>query len=94
MGLLTAAGSLARVLGPLMVSYVYNGYGLYVTYGLIMASMIIALILTVLFYKRMVPLKMPGELTQNGQDKNGAAVLGSMRQKRDSIISTTSDLFG
>ena len=61
MGILTSSGSLARVMGPLVVSYVYEGFGLYATYGLILGSMILSLILTVGFYKRLVPFKMPDQ---------------------------------
>ena len=59
MGILTSSGSLARVMGPLVVSYVYEGYGLYATYGLILGTMIVSLVLTVAFYRRLVPFKMP-----------------------------------
>ncbi len=39
MGILTSAGSSARVLGPIMVSYIYDEYGVYLTFGLIIISM-------------------------------------------------------
>lgn len=55
MGALTASGSLARVLGPIVVSYVYNLFGLYATSGLIVALMLVALALTLAAYRRLVP---------------------------------------
>ncbi len=39
MGLLTSAGSTARVLGPIMVSYIYDEYGVYLTFGIILITM-------------------------------------------------------
>ena len=73
MGVLTAAGSLARIMGPLLVSYVYNGFGLYFTYGLIGASMATALALILISFPRLVPLKLPGEMLQaaNGGGQGG-----------------------
>ncbi len=69
MGALTAAGSLARVLGPIMVSYVYNAFGLYLTFGIIIASMFVALAITLVMYKRMVPFKLPEGFDDVKEDK-------------------------
>ena len=55
MGYLTAAGSSARVAGPVVVSVVYKSYCLYLTVGLMIGSLLISLLLTVFTYKRLVP---------------------------------------
>ena len=56
MGGLTASGSLARVLGPIFVSYIYQYYGTYWTFGLETGSMVISALITLLAYKRLVPM--------------------------------------
>jgi len=53
MGLLTASGSLARVAGSVVVSYVYEYFGTYPTIGIMIASLFMALCLTLLSYKRL-----------------------------------------
>ena len=58
MGLLSAFGSLSRVLGPIVVSYLYTNFGTYLVIGLMCASMVIALVLTLIFYRKLVPLKL------------------------------------
>ncbi len=57
MGLLTASGSFARVMGPIMVSYVYDAEGVYLTFGIILITMAMALVITIALYPRMVPFK-------------------------------------
>ena len=59
MGLLSSFGSLSRVLGPIAVSYIYTNYGTYLVIGLMCASMVVALVLTLIFYKKLIPIKMP-----------------------------------
>jgi hypothetical protein len=56
MGALTASGSFARVCGPLFVTFVYNYFGLYVTFGIVEVLMLSSLILVLIFWRRMVPL--------------------------------------
>ena len=53
MGYLTAGGSLARVTGPVVVSYVYKNFGTYPTIGVMVASLFVSLVLTFLTYNRM-----------------------------------------
>ena len=53
MGYLTAAGSSARVAGPVVVSYVYEKFGTYPTMAIMIGSLLISLALTILTYKRM-----------------------------------------
>ncbi|XP_075226310.1 CLN7/MFS domain-containing 8 isoform X2 [Lycorma delicatula] len=44
MGLLTGAGCLSRVLGPIFVSYIYTKFGTYWTFGITTAMMIIPMV--------------------------------------------------
>ena len=55
MGLLSAAGSLARVSGPLFVGWIYREYGTYWTMGLPLVGIVIGLILMLCYYKRLIP---------------------------------------
>jgi len=57
MGVLTAAGSFARILGPIFVSYIYERFGTYWTFGLCAASLGLATIVTLLTYKRLIPIE-------------------------------------
>ena len=70
MGYLTAAGSSARVAGPVVVSFVYKSYGLYLTVGLMIGSLLISLLLTILTYKRLVPadLKRQKEMSSKEEE--------------------------
>ena len=57
MGCLTAAGSLARTLGPVFVSQVYDAYGPRVTF-ISMCAMIVLTIVGLLFiFRRLVPYR-------------------------------------
>merc|ERR1712150_197638 len=58
MGLLMSSGSGARVLGPILVTYIYEELGLYVTTGFVVATLLLALVLNLAAYKYMVPMKM------------------------------------
>lgn len=55
MGLLTTSGSLARVVGPIFVSYIYQYYGTWLLFGIVTASLGVSLILTLVSYKQLVP---------------------------------------
>ena len=57
MGILSAFGGFSRVVGPLMVSYIYTNYGTYLTFGVMAGIQGIGLILTLSMYKRLVPFK-------------------------------------
>ena len=61
MGILTSAGSFARFIGPIFVTSIYNAYGPYLTIGLVVVSLALALISSILFYRRLVPLKVADE---------------------------------
>ena len=55
MGVLTAAGSLARICGPIFVSEIYKDFGTYWTFGITATSLGLAIIGTLLTYKKLVP---------------------------------------
>jgi ceroid-lipofuscinosis MFS transporter 7 len=57
MGWLTAAGSLARALGPVFVSQVYDAYGPRVAFTAMTANIFITVIILLIVYKRLVPFK-------------------------------------
>lgn len=57
MGMLTASGSLARTLGPVFVSQIYDAFGPRVTF-LTMASVVLCTLIGVLVvFRRLVPFK-------------------------------------
>ena len=53
MGILTTSGSLSRVIGPVGVSYVYQAYGTYFTFGGVCTILTMALLAGVLSYPRL-----------------------------------------
>ena len=55
MGLLTTSGSLARVVGPVFVSYIYQELGTWVLFGIVASSLGISFIVTTLAYRQLVP---------------------------------------
>lgn len=55
MGLMTMAGSLARVVGPIAFALIYESFGTYMTFGLLGLIVAISGILVVVFWKRLVP---------------------------------------
>jgi len=57
MGLLTAVGSLARIVSPIFVSEIYKEFGTYMTFGLCSGSIALALLVTLATYRRLVPLE-------------------------------------
>ena len=57
MGILTAAGSLARICGPIFVSEIYKEFGTYWTFGITAVSLALATLGTLLTYKQLVPLE-------------------------------------
>nr|XP_040579038.1 uncharacterized protein LOC121127673 [Lepeophtheirus salmonis] len=56
MGALASSGSFARVIGPIIVSYIYRIYGTNVTSGLMLVLTLFSLFVSIIFHKRMVPL--------------------------------------
>ena len=58
MGLVSSSGSLARVAGPIFVSYIYQAFGTYLTMVLSLVGLIIGLVLLLAAYRRLVPFHM------------------------------------
>ena len=52
MGMLTTSGSVARVIGPIGFAWLYETWGIYLTFSLIAACIFISLLLIIIFYKR------------------------------------------
>ena len=59
MGALTAAGSTARFIGPIFVSYVYTHIGPQLTFAILVCFAGFVIIISVLSYRRLVPYKNP-----------------------------------
>jgi len=57
MGLLTATGSLARICGPIFVSYIYELWGTYWTMGICSVTLFAPMVLSIVFYKRLIPIE-------------------------------------
>ena len=55
MGVLTTSGSLARVIGPVFVSYIYQEFGTWLLFGIVAASLGFSFIITILTYRVLVP---------------------------------------
>lgn len=55
MGVLTTSGSLARVIGPVFVSYIYQEFGTWLLFGIVAASLGFSFIITTLAYRVLVP---------------------------------------
>ncbi|XP_071125177.1 major facilitator superfamily domain-containing protein 8-like isoform X2 [Mytilus edulis] len=55
MGWLTASGSLARTVGPIFVSQVYNAYGPRVTFGSMIIIVFLAILMLLAVFKRLTP---------------------------------------
>ena len=55
MGIITAVGSLARVVGPLFVTYMYDMLGPQITFGVVDGILAVAIITLSVFCYRMVP---------------------------------------
>lgn len=55
MGLLTAAGSLSRALGPMVFSILYQHYGPYVTFGTIVGMIATTIVFILVCSPRLIP---------------------------------------
>ncbi|KAB7501031.1 Major facilitator superfamily domain-containing protein 8 [Armadillidium nasatum] len=65
MGVLTSSGSLARVLGPVFVSYLYSSQGTIPTFSAILGGMLIAIVVILLMFRRLVPMKIDKKGDEN-----------------------------
>lgn len=59
MGVLTAVGSLSRIMGPIFVSYVYTELGTVWCFSILTGGMMLALLDQIIMYRYMVPMKIP-----------------------------------
>ena len=55
MGILTMAGGVARVIGPIGFSYIYKGLGTYYTFGTLAVIQALAGIMIIVAYKKLEP---------------------------------------
>ena len=55
MGVITSAGALARIVGPAFFSHLYQYTGPQITFAVIVGVVILAVLLYLIFYRRMVP---------------------------------------
>lgn len=58
-GVLQVSGGIARMVGPVTMSFLYVLYGPRIVWTAIITVIAVNVALWVLFYKRMVPLRMP-----------------------------------
>ncbi|PSN42316.1 Major facilitator superfamily domain-containing protein 8 [Blattella germanica] len=59
MGLMTGAGCLSRVMGPVFVSFVYTHYGTIWTFGITTVMMAVSMVWLQLVSKRLVAPELP-----------------------------------
>ncbi|CAG7733831.1 unnamed protein product [Allacma fusca] len=59
MGFLTGISSLARVVGPFFVTFIYTKYGTIATSGAVTGLIFISFVCILVVYKRLVPIKIP-----------------------------------
>lgn len=57
MGILTSTGSFSRMTGPIFVSYMYTALGTRWTFGFLIVIMVFTTALVVVFFKRMIPMR-------------------------------------
>ncbi|XP_045619677.1 major facilitator superfamily domain-containing protein 8 [Procambarus clarkii] len=72
MGVIGAAGSLSRVSGPIVVSYVYFELGTRWCFGILTIVTAAALLGTTLLYRRLVPMRVLSQRDSQGYDGPGA----------------------
>ena len=74
MGAITAAGSLARILGPVSVTYIYTELGTYWTFGIATATVAAALLVTGLTWNRLVPMAAVGSRQERNKTQESTVV--------------------
>ena len=55
MGWLSASGSLARTVGPIYVSQVYDQFGPQITFGSVAGIIFLAIVFFLMMFRRLVP---------------------------------------
>lgn len=68
MGILTGVGSFSRIMGPIFVSYVYTDFGTRWCFGILSCGMVLALVDLIVFYKRLIPMKLPDVNNKHAYD--------------------------
>ena len=71
---MTTFGSLARVIGPIIVTTTYTAVGTYLSLGIVAGSMVIALIINLAVYDRLVPLQINQQRTQRDENDDQTIV--------------------
>ncbi|XP_047739315.1 major facilitator superfamily domain-containing protein 8 isoform X2 [Hyalella azteca] len=56
MGLMTSTGSLSRMTGPIFVTWIYSSHGTRWTFGVLAVVLAGTVVLSLIFYKRLVPM--------------------------------------
>ncbi|XP_047495157.1 major facilitator superfamily domain-containing protein 8-like [Penaeus chinensis] len=73
MGVLTGVGSFSRIMGPIFVSYVYTNLGTRWTFGILTVSMVLAEVVLMAMFPRLVPMKVPTLEELRGHDGPAAS---------------------
>ncbi|XP_042857688.1 major facilitator superfamily domain-containing protein 8-like, partial [Penaeus japonicus] len=73
MGVLTGVGSCSRILGPIFESYVYTKVGTRWTFGILTVSMLLAELVLMSVFRRLVPMKVPSLEEAKGHDGPAAS---------------------
>lgn len=79
LGLFATSGSVARVLGPLLVTEIYELWGTYVLFLVVTSTLVISMVLTIISWKWLVPVMANqgspegGEATKEGHIKEAPA---------------------
>ena len=66
MGFLSGAGSLGSILGPLTLTSIYHKEGPIIGYLIFIGVLIIAVLIAVAFYKRLIPYSLYKEKMKSG----------------------------
>ena len=77
---MTTFGSLARVIGPLIVVVTYTSVGTYLSLGIVASSMVITLILNLAVYDRLVPLKINQDVLSSSTSSSLSDVDSRLRK--------------
>jgi len=79
LGLFATSGSLARVLGPLVVTEIYELWGTYVLFIVVTITLVISLILSLISWRKLVPLT---DSQEDGKKGEGSG-FGVRRTKKE-----------
>uniref|UniRef100_A0A914EB48 Major facilitator superfamily (MFS) profile domain-containing protein n=1 Tax=Acrobeloides nanus TaxID=290746 RepID=A0A914EB48_9BILA len=82
-GILQMSGSVARMIGPILISYLYTQYGPRIAWIMEGGVILFTALLWVVFYRRMVPLKIDKNANSTNKVENGT----STPEKDDAEVS-------